>query len=216
MARATSRGTKSEGEPLDAARRTQQRPFGSLRDATNEPPAPAPLDALDEALARLVEADDRMSHLEMAQHLGVARATISERLARLVEGGVITGFHAHLDYRRLGYPILAFVGVQIDQSRLGVEIFEALGAIVEVEEIHAVTGQVDLLLKMRARSTEHLMEALVFKVQAIPGIGRGETMLVMASPLEWAPVGVPRETAPNDTTPAAATPPSGEGDTTGR
>lgn len=151
------------------------------------------LDATDLGIARALERDGRMSVLELSRKLGVSRATISERLTRLIEQGVIKGFHARLDYKRLGYPLIAFVGLQSVQGFNVVEVVSALKRIREVEEVHTITGRIDMLVKLRARSTEHLQYILTFKIQAIPGIGRGETMLALSSGLEWAPVGSRRE-----------------------
>jgi DNA-binding Lrp family transcriptional regulator len=166
--------------------------IGAQADLEFEPVYQPPLDALDTAITRALEMDSRISLLELSRQLGTSRTTISERLTRLLEQGVIRGFHARVDYQRLGYPIIAFVGLQTSQSQKAVDVIEALKQIPEVEELHTVTGQIDMLVKLRARSTEHLQHILIFKIQSIPGIGRGETMLALSSHLEWAPVGVSR------------------------
>ncbi len=165
-----------------------------LRFIPNYPPT---LDATDMAIARALEQNGRMSVLELSRKLSVSRATVSERLERLVKQGVIKGFHARLDYRRLGYPLIVFVGLQTVQGYNVVDVVSALKRIREVEEVHTVTGRIDMLLKLRARSTDHLQYILTFKIQAIPGIGRGETMLALSSSLEWAPVGSRREIPPD-------------------
>jgi Lrp/AsnC family transcriptional regulator for asnA, asnC and gidA len=154
--------------------------------------APRPLDQLDLAIARALERDSRMSLLDLARQVGASRPTVSERLGRLIEQGVIRGFHARLDYHRLGYPITAFVGLSTQQSPSEVDVVHELEHIPEIEEIHAVTGRIDLLLKVRARSTEHLRQLLTFKIQALPNVTRSETMIVLTSHLDWAPVGRPR------------------------
>lgn len=150
------------------------------------------LDALDLAIARAVERDARISLLELSRQVGTSRTTVTERLGRLIEQGSIRGFHARLDYQRLGYPITAFVAVQSQQSPQAFEVIEALKRITEVEEIHTVTGRFDLLVKVRARSTAHLQQILVYKIQTIPNIGRGETMLALDTHLEDAPIGLAR------------------------
>ncbi len=174
---------------------------GAQEDVEFEPVYQAPLDPLDTAIARALERDSRISLLELSRQLGTSRTTISERLTRLVEQGIIKGFNAHLDYKRLGYPITAFVGLQTSQSQKAVEVIEALKQIPEVEELHTVTGQIDMLVKLRARSTEHLQHILIFKIQSIPGIGRGETMLALSSHLDWAAVGVRRTPLPGEDEP---------------
>jgi DNA-binding Lrp family transcriptional regulator len=143
------------------------------------------LDPLDLAIARALERDARISLLELSRQVGTSRTTVSERLNRLVEAGYVRGFHA------LGYPLTAFVAIQAQQP-MALEVIAALKQLPEVEEIHAVTGRFDLLVKVRARSTEHLQLILINKIQTIPNIGRGETMLSLATHLEDAPIGLSR------------------------
>lgn len=155
------------------------------------------LDPLDLAIARALERDARISLLELSRQVGTSRTTVSERLNRLVEAGYVRGFHARLDYPRLGYPLTAFVAIQAQQP-MALEVIAALKQLPEVEEIHAVTGRFDLLVKVRARSTEHLQLILITKIQTIPNIGRGETMLSLATHLEDAPIGLSRLTFDNE------------------
>jgi Lrp/AsnC family transcriptional regulator, regulator for asnA, asnC and gidA len=168
---------------------------GALRDELGEATVATVsqrlLDPLDLAIARAVERDARISLLELSRQVGTSRTTVSERLNRLVEGGFVRGFHARLDYARLGYPLVAFVAIQAQQP-MAIAVIGALKEIPEVEEIHAVTGRFDLLVKVRARNTEHLQQILIYKIQAIPDIGRGETMLSLATHLEDAPIGLSR------------------------
>jgi Lrp/AsnC family transcriptional regulator, regulator for asnA, asnC and gidA len=155
------------------------------------------LDPLDLAIARALERDARISVQELSRQVGTSRTTVSERLNRLVEQGFVRGFHARLDYPRLGYPLTAFVAIQAQQP-MALEVIAALKQLAEVEEIHAVTGRFDLLVKVRARSTEHLQLILINKIQTIPNIGRGETMLSLATHLEDAPIGLSRLTFDNE------------------
>jgi DNA-binding Lrp family transcriptional regulator len=150
-----------------------------------------PLDALDYALVRSLERDSRITVRKLSQQLGAARFTISERIARLIETGVVR-LHARVNYRRLGYLITAFVGLQTAQTPTEVDIVEALRRVPEVEDIYTVTGEYDVLIKVRARSPEHLQHLLVFKISTIPNVQRTVTMLALGSHQEGAPVGIPR------------------------
>ncbi len=191
--------TENSPEMLEEELSTSDTEAEDPEDSRFIPTQPPTLDTIDLNIARALEGDGRMSVLELSRKLGVSRATISERLARLLEQGVIKGFHARLDYKRMGYPLTAFVGLQTVQGYNVVEIISALKAIREVEEVHTITGRIDMLVKLRARSTEHLQYILTFKIQAIPGIGRGETMLALSSSLEWAPVGSGRQMPASNT-----------------
>lgn len=153
----------------------------------------ARLDRLEAAIVRILERESRMSILELSRQLGVSRTAISERLARLIEQGVIRGFHARIDYAWLGYPLTAFVGLEVTLPQQLPEIIRALTSLPEVEDIHATTGQNDLLLKVRARSTDDLQRSLLPRIHAIPGTRRREMVLALSTYLEGAPVGMPRQ-----------------------
>lgn len=150
----------------------------------------APLDAVDVAIVRVLEHDSRVSILSLAKQVGVSRITAADRLGRLVDCGVIS-LRARVDYRQLGYLITAFVGLQTAQTPTEVDIVMALQRVPEVEDIYTVTGEYDMLLKVRARSPEHLRHLLVFKISTIPNVQRTVTMLALASHQEGAPVCVP-------------------------
>ncbi|HZD38038.1 MAG TPA: AsnC family transcriptional regulator, partial [Actinomycetes bacterium] len=76
------------------------------------------VDELDIRLIRELAAHPRASHLELARRVGVSRATVHARLAKLGQRGVITGFGPELDPRALGYDVQAFVTLGIAQGRL--------------------------------------------------------------------------------------------------
>ena len=181
----------SDGNTPDLERATGEAPGDDLAEFAIVTTSQRLLDSLDLAIARALERDARISLLELSRQLGTSRTTVSERLNRLVEQGFVRGFHARLDYPRLGYPLTAFVAIQAQQP-MALEVIAALKQLPEVEEIHAVTGRFDLLVKVRARNTEHLQLILINKIQTIPNIGRGETMLSLATHLEDAPIGLSR------------------------
>ena len=92
-----------------------------------------------------------MGLLEVARRLGVARGTVQARLAKLEARGVITGHGPEVDAEAMGYPISAFVFVELSQGRLR-EATTALEAIPEVLEADAISGPQDLVCRI-ARAT---------------------------------------------------------------
>src|SRR3954471_3651234 len=79
---------------------------------------PRMIDKLDARLIKLLNEQPRVGLLEIARQLGVARGTVSARLAKLEKRGVITGFGPEIDPHALGFRILAFVWLEIYQRRL--------------------------------------------------------------------------------------------------
>lgn len=115
------------------------------------------IDGLDARLLTLLREEPRLGLMEASRRLGVARGTVQARLAKLEERGVVKGFGPEVDPGRMGYPVLAFVFLQIAQGRLA-EAVSVLGAVPEVLEATATSGPSDLLCRVVARDTEHLQE----------------------------------------------------------
>jgi len=104
-------------------------------------------------------------------------------MRKLEEAGYITGYHATLDAKKLGRDIAAFILVTVDSSRHYAQFREHAGAVDEILECHAVTGEGSHLLKVRTTNTASL-EKLLAKIQAWPGVVNTRTNLVLSSSKE--------------------------------
>jgi DNA-binding Lrp family transcriptional regulator len=116
-------------------------------------------DQLDARLIATLRSNPRVGLLEVARQLGVARGTVQARLARLERSGVITGHGPEVDPSRLGYPISAFVLIELEQGQLR-EAVAAMEAMPEVLEADGVSGPHDLICRVVARDTEHLQQVV--------------------------------------------------------
>jgi len=146
---------------------------------------PMSLDALDKKILACLQENGRMALSAIAERAGVAPATVHERLKRLRAAGVVKGFTVLLDPIALGYSVTALVHVRVELAGAGVEsTVNALAKIPEVEEVHLITGEYDLVVKVRARDTVHLQEVLLQKLHKVPGFVRSATEVCMTSPLE--------------------------------
>ena len=139
------------------------------------------LDAIDLALLKALGASPRAGMLALARDMRVARNTAQAHLDRLLSTGVITGFGAEVDLRRVGYAVSAFVNLQISQGRSR-SVGEALLAVPEVIEAWMTTGPSDLICWMVARDNDHLGE-LIANLLEIPGVTRTTTSLMLATPI---------------------------------
>jgi DNA-binding Lrp family transcriptional regulator len=135
------------------------------------------IDALDARLIETLRDNPRVGLLEVARRLGVARGTVQARLAKLEARGVITGHGPEVDPGAMGYPIAAFVLVELAQGRLP-EAVAAMEAIPEVLEADAISGPQDVICRVVARDTEHLQE-LVNEMLATPAIRRCTSYVVL-------------------------------------
>jgi DNA-binding Lrp family transcriptional regulator len=136
------------------------------------------LDRLDVALIAALRDNPRAGPLELSRVTQVARATVQSRLAKLEEAGVITGYGPEVDLVAAGYPVQAFVTLEIAQGALD-EIRDELEAIPGVVEAYATTGVGDVLARLAAASHNGLQEALV-ELNRSPAIARTTSVVVLS------------------------------------
>jgi DNA-binding Lrp family transcriptional regulator len=140
---------------------------------------PTGIDALDARLIRAISNTPRAGVMELTRQLGVARSTITARLDKLLERGIICGFD--LDLRAMGYEVLAFVSIEIAQGQLR-HVAKHLREIPEVLEIHSVTGPGDLHCRVVAHTNDHL-QRVIDRILEVQGIDRITTQIALAEQL---------------------------------
>jgi Lrp/AsnC family transcriptional regulator for asnA, asnC and gidA len=156
------------------------RPLGSIGGYAAVPSEPAALDVTDLRLLKLLSDDARTSQRSLARELGMSAPAVADRLARLHRQGVITGYGARLDWSALGYPTIVHLTVTAMQGYEQGTIMERLAALPEVEEVLLVTGDIDMLVRVRVRDHTHLRDLLINGIWQIEGIQRTETSLTIA------------------------------------
>jgi DNA-binding Lrp family transcriptional regulator len=139
-----------------------------------------PVDELDARLLDLLADNPRMGVLECSRRLGVARGTVQARLDRLARDGVVTGFGPDLDPVALGFPVTAFVTLQIVQGQGYEGVAEHLSGIPEVLAAHTISGAADMMCLVVARSNADLQRVLD-RVVADPSIQRSSTTIALAN-----------------------------------
>jgi DNA-binding Lrp family transcriptional regulator len=137
------------------------------------------IDALDAAIVQLFAEEPRIGVLEASRRLEVARGTVQARLDRLEASGVVRSWGPELDPAALGYPVTAFVTLEIRQGGGHDPVSDHLALIPEVLEVHTVTGPGDLWCRVVARSNPDLQRVLD-TVVTHPGIERSATMIALA------------------------------------
>jgi Lrp/AsnC family leucine-responsive transcriptional regulator len=141
------------------------------------------LDDVDLKILTILQRAGRTRRHELAEAVGLSLPAASERLRKLEEQGLITGYHATVDYRRLGNDITAFIRVSVDSSRHYAQFIEHAQGQDEILECHAITGDGTHLLKIRTCNTASL-ERLLARIQAWPGVQHTLTHLVLSSAKE--------------------------------
>ena len=137
------------------------------------------VDQLDAKILQLFANEPRVGVLEASRRLGVARGTIQARLDRLADRGVVIGWGPDIDPAALGYPVTAFVTMDIRQ-RGHDEIGQRLAEIPEVLEVHTTTGSSDLLCRIVARDNADLQRVIDMVVD-VEGVQRTSTVIALAT-----------------------------------
>ncbi len=141
------------------------------------------LDAMSRGILRELQDDARLSFSELGRRVGLSTPAVVERVRRLEEAGIIAGYPVRLDAKRLGYAVTAFVSLTTE--RAGHQKVRALAmALPEVMECHHMTGDASFLIKVRARSVEHLERV----VERFSEVGRTSTAIALSTYLEGKPV----------------------------
>jgi Lrp/AsnC family leucine-responsive transcriptional regulator len=140
------------------------------------------MDDLDRKILASLTRDGRMPYAKIAEEHGVATTTVHQRVRKLVERGVLKGTRVMVDWEAVGLPVTALVSVEAPGDRPLSDLAGELSAIPLVQSCYAVTGEFDLLLTVRARSSQHLGEVLEEIRRSTPG--RSRTIVVLATYFE--------------------------------
>jgi DNA-binding Lrp family transcriptional regulator len=141
------------------------------------------IDDLDARLIALLRDEPRLGLMEASRRLDVARGTVQARLQKLEASGIVKGHGPEIDPARLGYPVLAFVFLQIAQGLLK-EAVAVLQSTPEVLEATATSGPSDLLCRIVARDTEHLQE-IVNRLLSNNAIRRSTSYIALSQPIPF-------------------------------
>jgi len=133
------------------------------------------IDALDAEILLTLDKDPQATVLSLSRTLGVARNTVHARLRRLANDGSLAPFSQRVRTEALGLPLIAFISISISQSSSDIAV-AALQTIPEIIEMHATTGDADLLAKVAARDPADL-HRITNAMLAIDGVVRTSTAM---------------------------------------
>lgn len=136
-----------------------------------------PLDRVDLELLSALADDHRATVVALAERLGLSRNTVQARMLRLERAGVFQSFERAMSPAALGLPIEAMVSVIVRQADIP-RITAAIAEIPEVIQAYGLSGQIDLLVRVAARDTQHLFDVDA-RILAVDGVERTETSLAM-------------------------------------
>ena len=141
------------------------------------------LDGIDRRLLDALQADSRRSLKDIGAAVGLSAPSVMERVRKLESAGIIKGYHAVLDARKVGLDISAFIGVSIGSPAQAHSFETWIESIPQVLECHHVTGGHSVLLKVKTCDTGDL-EKLISRIRSMEGVASTETMVVLSTHTE--------------------------------
>ena len=141
------------------------------------------LDLTDQKILTVLQADGRISNTELSHKVGLSESPCLRRVRNLEEDGVIAGYSALLDHRKLGLEMVAYVQVNLDQrTEADTNAFvQAVRKAPWIVECVAISGTHDYLLRVAARNIDHFGELILKQLLRFPGVTDVESNLVLAS-----------------------------------
>lgn len=142
------------------------------------------LDAKDRKILGLVQRDATLPQAEIARRVGLSAAAVNERLKKLENAGVIRRYVAVVDPRAVGASVTAFVEVFIEHPRFEPGFIARVREMHEVQEVHHITGEFSLLLKIRVADMESLQQLLIHQLNAHEGVRQTRTVIALSTSKE--------------------------------
>jgi DNA-binding Lrp family transcriptional regulator len=141
------------------------------------------LDEKDTAILEKLVEDSRRTTKAIAKELDIPRATVHDRIAKMEQKGVIRRYTAVPDYGQLGAGVSAFILVQFG-SEAGMsqrETAEEISTIQGIFEVHMISGEYDMLLKVRGASMEEIGSLVIDRLREVKGVARTLTCAVFTT-----------------------------------
>lgn len=134
------------------------------------------LDEIDHQILDMLIENTRTPFTDIAKKLLISAGTVHVRVKKMEEAGIIQGSSLTLDYVKLGYSFIAYVGIFLEKTHQTKFVLERLNQIPYVTVAHITTGKFNIFCKIRAKDTNHAKN-IIFKIDDIDGISRTETMI---------------------------------------
>ncbi|HSL89538.1 MAG TPA: Lrp/AsnC family transcriptional regulator [Ignavibacteriaceae bacterium] len=138
------------------------------------------LDDIDIKILNILQKSGRTKRNKIAEEVGLSIPSVSDRLNKLEEKGIIEGYYAKLNKKAFGYDIMAFIVVIMDSSKHYKNLITKVEKIPEIIECHSVLGEGSHMLKTIVKNTESL-EKLLSEIQSWTGVMATKTTFVLSS-----------------------------------
>jgi len=134
------------------------------------------LDETDHQILNMLIENTRTPFTDIAKKLLISAGTVHVRVKKMEEMGIIIGSSLSLDYKKLGYTFIAYVGIYLKKTSQTQFVINRIKEIPNVTVASITTGKYNIFCKLRAKNTDHAKE-VIFKIDDIEGVQRTETMI---------------------------------------
>lgn len=134
------------------------------------------LDETDHHILDMLIENTRTPFTDIAKRLNISAGTVHVRVKKMEEAGIILGSTLSLNYEKLGYAFIAYVGIFLKNTSQTKFVLERINEIPFVTVAHVTTGKFNIFCKIRARDTHHAKD-VIFQLDDIEGVYRTETMI---------------------------------------
>jgi len=134
------------------------------------------LDEVDHQILDMLIENTRTPFTDIAKKLLISAGTVHVRVKKMEEAGIIQGSSLSLNYTKLGYSFIAYVGIFLQNTSQTKFVLERINEIPYVTVAHVTTGKFNIFCKIRAKDTNHAKE-IIFMLDDIEGVYRTETMI---------------------------------------
>ncbi|MHA2503706.1 MAG: Lrp/AsnC family transcriptional regulator [Candidatus Kariarchaeaceae archaeon] len=142
------------------------------------------LDIYDLKILQHLKKNARKTLKELEAEIDLKVSTIHNRIKRLEDSNVIKQYMAIIDHKSLDYNMISFIMIEFvnqDNQLDQVEVAEQISQLPNVEEVHLVTGEFDILLKVRSKDIDDLSLFVTKNLKQIPGVGGSRTFVSLRS-----------------------------------
>lgn len=144
------------------------------------------LDSVDWQILTELQTDARLSFNELSRRVNLSAPAVTERVRRMHDSGVLTGYHAHVDPTAAGLPVTALVRMECFGARCLLRDAEVMSR-PEILQLHRVTGDACCVLFVAVRSMPHFEDV----IDRLSEHGRPSSTMVLSSPVWWREVSRP-------------------------
>lgn len=134
------------------------------------------LDEIDHQILDMLIDNTRIPFTDVAKKLLISAGTVHVRVKKMEDAGIIRGSSLTLDYHKLGYSFIAYVGIFLQNTSQTKFVLARINEIPYVTVAHITTGKFNVFCKIRAKNTEHAKD-IIFMLDDIEGVYRTETMI---------------------------------------